>query len=100
LDRDLEVEPIFCGFIKAERDNILKEYRTAAGQDVTIPLAEPNRSTNAYPMKTITTEKGRTVSDFAGRDQRDLIREAIRFWEDYLDGVDKDVAELAAKQRG
>jgi hypothetical protein len=69
---------IFWQFIDEERNNVVKEYRFSAGQDVTVSLGG-DPTIYAYPMK---------HGYFAGRDQREVIGEAIRFWEAYLDRVD------------
>jgi hypothetical protein len=76
--------PIFWQFIEGERNNILKEYRFAAGQDVTVSLGG-DPTTYAYPMK---------QGCFVGRDQREVIDEAIMFWEAHLKRVDARVHEL------
>jgi hypothetical protein len=89
--RDLEEHkakyPIFWKFILNERNNVVKEYRFAAGQDVTVSLGG-DPTIYAYPMK---------HGYFAGRDQREVIAEAIRFWGAHLDRVD---ARIGSPSRG
>lgn len=82
-----EPEPkIYWSFICEERNNILKQYKFGAGQGVTIqvrPLNEvddsPCPSIYSYPM---------ISGPFAQSDQREIIAEAIKWWENYLDTID------------
>jgi hypothetical protein len=71
---------IFWDFIEDERNNIVKQYKFSAGQDATVYLASTHSPAYQYDVKTGT---------FAGRDQRDLLREAILWWEGYLDAIDR-----------
>jgi hypothetical protein len=73
---------IFWAFIESERNNILKEYELSAGQGATVgPLgASKPTVTHHYLINS---------GPFAGRDQRDVVREAIAWWEAYLDAIDK-----------
>jgi hypothetical protein len=92
---------IFWRFIDQERNNLLKEYRLGAGQGVTVflqpfhlrvsvagvstpapPPQPPRPAEYAYPMN---------EGPFEGRDQREVVAEAIRWWERYLDAVDASV---------
>lgn len=74
---------IYWEFIKKERDLILKEYRTSAGQGVTIDLGE-NKTTYHYVIN-----KG----VFKGRDQRKLLKEAISFWEQHIAKIKRNLGE-------
>jgi hypothetical protein len=85
---------VFWDFIEDERNTILKEYRTSAGQGATIPVGgiEFNLRTGEVradqPGPTIhhyTVNSG----PFAGREQRELLSEAIAWWESELDGIDQ-----------
>ena len=71
---------IFWGFIDAERHNIVHEYEVGAGQGVTVYLGSDRPPDHHYVMNT---------GPFAGRDQRDLLREAISWWESYLEDIDR-----------
>lgn len=66
---------IFSGFIEDERNRIVKKYAPHAGQGITIPVSNPDQSVTSYQMN---------EGPFAGRDPRDLIREAIEWWDEYL----------------
>jgi len=72
---------IFWGFIEDERNNILKENLTVAGQGVTVHLGAKPWSEHHYLINS---------GPFNGREQRDLLREAIAWWEGYLDQIDAD----------
>jgi hypothetical protein len=71
---------IFWEFIYKERNNILKSYDINAGQGVTIHVGtEPATATYNYPI---------TSGYFKGREQRGIIKEAIEWWQSYLDSID------------
>jgi len=71
---------IFWAFIYPERNNIVKEYEVGAGQGVTVHLGQNRPTEHHYLFNT---------GLFTGRDQREVLREAIAGWETYLDGVDR-----------
>jgi hypothetical protein len=90
--------PIFWQFIDEERNSVLKQYRTRAGQGVTVRV----------PTLYLNTKTGEQWSDpplpvlyhylinsgpFEGRDQRDVLREAIEWWGCQLDAIDKVASE-------
>jgi hypothetical protein len=93
---------IFWGFIEEERNSILKEYRTAARQNVTLRPGTTGinlRTGEEFEVApSLPTLYEHVMSDgpFAGRDPRDLVREAIDWWRTYLDGIDRRAAELGA----
>ena len=85
---------IFWQLIEEERNSILKEYLTAAGQGVTIQLSgiEVNLRTGEQkvdppnpPIYHYTFNSG-TYKD---RDQREVLAEAIAWWELQLGAVDR-----------
>jgi hypothetical protein len=77
---------IFWHFIKAERDSLLKEYETAARVNVTVRLGvvEPSKP-NVY-------EYTMGPGPFEGHDQRELVAEAIAFWDAYLFAIEAEYA--------
>jgi hypothetical protein len=99
--------PIFWEFIEEARNDAVKEYVLHAGQGVTVfaqaavggwavsapgeevefteppPMPPPRSPEYCYPM---------TRGPFAGRDQREVIAEAIAWWQDQLDAIDADAA--------
>jgi hypothetical protein len=77
---------IFWLFIEEARNNILKQYEMGAGQGATINLG----------TKTVENIYLVDAGEFEGRDQRDLIREAIAWWETYLDAIDAAAAGRVA----
>ena len=70
---------IFWEFIEAERNNIIHEYEVGAGQGATVHLGQNKPIENHYLVNT---------GPFTGRDQRDVLREAIEWWESYLNAID------------
>jgi hypothetical protein len=87
---------IYWEFIISERNMMLKEYSSTAGQGVTIPgvLFEINVQTNEQKVTRLgQVEYHYTMNSgpFVGRDQRDLIAEAITWWEQQLDEIDRRV---------
>jgi hypothetical protein len=84
---------IFWLFIDEERNLIVKEYRTRAGQGVTVQISgiEINLRTGEQkvdpPLPAIYHYKINS-GPFAGREQRELIAEAISWWEAQLSNID------------
>jgi hypothetical protein len=70
---------IFWQFIDKERGNIIHQYEVGAGQGVTIHL-DHKPTEYHYLINT---------GPFAGRDQRVILKEAIAWWESYLDRIDQ-----------
>jgi hypothetical protein len=86
---------IFWEFIDEERNSILKQYRSRAGQGVTVrvPTLCLNVKTGEQrsepdpplpPLYHYTLISG----PFEGRDHRDVLREAIQWWACQLDSID------------
>lgn len=73
---------IFWEFIDRERHNIVHEYEVGAGQGATVHLGQNVRVERHYVVNT---------GLFAGRDQRELLGEAIAWWETYLTEIDRAV---------
>lgn len=85
LNKSKEKHPIFFDFIEEERNNILKEYKTSAGQGVTVYVGFGD---------TLSTSKNHYLmygGKFEGREQREILIKAVKWWEDYLDKIDKSV---------
>jgi hypothetical protein len=91
---------IFWQFIEEERNSVLKQYRSRAGQGVSIrvPTLYHNMKTGEQwsdpdpplpPLFHYTIVSG----PFEGRDHRDVLREAIQWWAFQLDSIDKTVSE-------
>lgn len=79
---DLKPEPtIFWEFIDEERNNIVKEYEIRAGQNDTVYLGQNKLADYQYRIN---------AGPFNGRDQRDVLKEAIEWWESYLSDIDND----------
>ena len=84
---------IFWHLIDEERNTILKEYQTRAGQGVTIQLSgiQINLQTGEQkidPPKPAIYHYMINTGPFAGRDQRELIAEGIAWWERELNAID------------
>jgi hypothetical protein len=71
---------IFWEFIVVERNNIIHEYEVGAGQGATVYLGQNKPTENHYLINT---------GPFAGRDQCEVLCEAITWWERYLDDIDQ-----------
>lgn len=67
---------IFFDFIKRQRDKLLKEGDLGAGQGVRVSL---ETTEILYPVY---------GGPFDGRDQRDVIQEAIEWWQWYVDELE------------
>ena len=81
--------PIYWKFIDSERNSLLKLYETSAGQGVTIKLGEPGTLEPPETEYYYVINFGR----FKGRDQRDVIQEAISWWEEYLNNIDRKLQQ-------
>lgn len=84
---------IFWLFIEEERNTIVKEYQTNAGQGVTVQLSgvEANLRTGEQkvdPPKPAIYHYTMNAGHYKDRDQRELIAEAIQWWEAELDALD------------
>ena len=84
---------IFWSLIDEERNTILKEYQTRAGQGVTVQLSgiEINLQTGEQkvdPPRPAIYHYAINTGPFAGRDQRELIAEGIAWWEKELNAID------------
>lgn len=55
-------------------------FKVGAGQGVTVHLGQSKPAEHHYLVNT---------GPFAGRDQRDVLREAFAWWETYLNGIDE-----------
>jgi hypothetical protein len=73
---------IFWEFIEQERNNIIKRYEIHAGQGVTVNVAA-GTAVYHYPI---------TTGAFLGRDQREIVRMAIEWWENYLNKIETQVS--------
>jgi hypothetical protein len=73
--------PIFWEFIDKERHNIVHEYEVRAGQGVTVHLGQNKPHDYHYLIN---------AGHFKGHDQREVLREAVNWWDSYLDNIDKD----------
>jgi len=93
---------LFWAFIEEERNNILKEYRSSAKQNVTVRPGtiginlKTGEEFEVAPSRSTLYEHVMGEGAFAGRDPRDLVREAIEWWRKYLDGIDHRAGELGA----
>ena len=86
---------IYWEFIVSERNLLLKEYQSSAGQGVTAPgvLVELNLKTGEQKTTRLgAIEHHYTMNDgvFKGRDHRDLFQEAISWWYEQLEMLEKD----------
>lgn len=85
---------IFWQFIEDERNNILKEYRIAAGVGITIRpgTAHMNLSSGeqwSEPGLPTLFDYKMNSGPYKGQDQREVLRSAIEWWDTYLAGVEQ-----------
>jgi hypothetical protein len=76
---------IFWEFIEEERNRALKEFTFGAGRGVIIDLGQ-GRVRHTYEM---------VRGHFKGQDQRDMVRHAIKWWEQQLDQIDREASTAA-----
>jgi hypothetical protein len=97
---EIQAAKIFSEFIERERNNVLKTYELGAVQNVSIALRgqasfvgrHGPRSLGRRPMAVYTYAV--VAEPFAGRSPSEVIAEAIQFWSDHLDAIDRRIAEL------
>ena len=87
---------IFWLLIEQERNSILKEYQSLAVQKLTTTVAafdlnSGKRVEAKAPSVSATIDTGH----FKGQSQRELLEEAIRWWEKQLEEIDASVVERA-----
>jgi hypothetical protein len=87
---------IFHDFIDGERTQVVHFYEVRAGVNITV---RPGPATFGGMMFGAYGGGGATTFDyimregpFRGRDPLELSREAIAFWRDYLDAIDRTTA--------
>lgn len=85
---------IFWQFIEEERNSILKEYQTAAGQGVTVQLTgvEINPQTGEQkvgPPKPAIYHYTFNSGPYKDKDQRHVLADALAWWEQQLDTIDR-----------
>jgi hypothetical protein len=74
-------------YIKGERDNVVKEYELSAGHGATTGLRSSKRLPESHKNHYLIHS-----GPYAGRDQRDVLREAITLLEAHVDAIDAAVA--------
>lgn len=86
---------IFWGFIEEGRNNILKEYEL--GEQTTLTVETPLYNARTGEQVSMIGQEPRPPSyqylvkfgPFTGKSQKKVISEAIKWWEDYLDDIDR-----------
>lgn len=90
---------IFWLFIHDERNSIVKEYQTNAGQGVTVTISgivlniQTGEQTVGVPIPP-KYHYTMNAGYFKDREQRELICEAIQWWETQLKAIDATVEQI------
>jgi hypothetical protein len=84
---------IYWEFIVKERDRLIKQYRPFAGQGVVIPGVQfdVNEMTGEHRVTRLGDVEHTYIMNegfFVGRDHRELMGEAIAWWEAQLDSLE------------
>jgi hypothetical protein len=93
--KSTQPEPsIYWQFIEQERNNVIKAYEFGVQQNVTVRPGALWHDTRTGEWGS--TESGPTTYEhlvrdgpFAGQDPRDVVEQAIRWWHEYLDALDR-----------
>ena len=90
-------EPIFSDFIEAERNNVLKTYRFAAKENVTVrpgngQLTFGGGNKSASESGETTYEHVLDDGPFEGSTPADAVALAIDWWRTYLDNIDAEAS--------
>lgn len=83
--------PIFWNFIKAERDNLVKEYRFGVEPEPNYLVTEDGDRIVTDQGDAIATEDDYfrlSHVEFENREGRNVIREAINWWQKQLEGIE------------
>lgn len=97
-----EEHKIYWDFIRSERNNVLHEYRTAAYPDEKIPIAveftlgrvedgEIRHERQVIELEE-NTYRPMLEGPWEGNDARDVLQEAIDWWEEQLNTIDDRIA--------
>jgi hypothetical protein len=76
---------IFWSFSEDERNYVLKEYQIRAGYDITVYPDAERPADHRYVIN---------AGPYKGRHQAEVIAEAIAWWEQYLDAIEKSVNRI------
>ena len=81
---------IFWRFIDQGRNMVLKEYRLGIQTIVSanVQIYRDPQQAEEHPATPATISYLVTFGDYKGRPQKQVIREAIEWWEGYLDAID------------
>jgi hypothetical protein len=88
LKADKTQPHIFHHFIYAERNDAVHQYKIGAAVNVTIQLGGVSTGGVSSPSGPARYDFVMRDGHFKGRDPRELAREAISFWQVYLDSID------------
>jgi hypothetical protein len=97
---DLENEIIYSDFIKEQRNNIVHQYEFAVGEvkistaEFTIPFLSRDGEEFTFRMPTGISYPI-THGTYSGRDQTEIVSEAISFWDKFLTKVEKKIQAAA-----
>ncbi|MGH7221396.1 MAG: hypothetical protein ACREI1_13840 [Nitrospiraceae bacterium] len=96
---------IFWEFIEAERNNVLKAYAFGPRMNTTIRpgaawLNLATGESGGSPNGPTTFDYFMRSGVFEGQDPRQLCREAIVFWAEYLETIDSEIAQRRSPQTG
>ena len=83
---------IFHQFIDEERYNVVHLYDPAARVNITIRVGGVATGGISDPPGPTTFEFVMKKGSFQGREPSELCREAMMFWKNYLDEIDRDAA--------
>lgn len=100
---DLAEHQIFREFIERERNNLLKEYQTDVYGEAEIFLGLGDQAgvvQELGAMVALDENLYRPMEDgpWAGEDARDVLRDALDWWERELTAIDAAVEELRRRQ--
>lgn len=86
---------IFWNFIEAERNNLLKQYKFGVDPEPTYVVTEDGNQIVTEEGDSVVTEDDffrLSIRGFEDEDGRDVIGEAIEWWEDQLEAVETELA--------
>ena len=87
---------IFWDFIDRERKNVLKEYDVGARLNVTVRPGTVHIDMESGTQSVVSQSRPNLYDyvmgpgPFEGQDQRELVSEAIGFWDDYLGEIERE----------
>lgn len=82
---------VFHSFIETERNLILKEYRTSLWEGPAFAVSTDDEVVELFDLAEGNLFRPLEGGPYAGEDGRDIIDDALRWWQEQLDSIDREL---------